>query len=520
MLVGVVLTASDPTRSSAEVIAAILLVVYAAGRTLLPVRWPSSFAGVTSILVEAAFCLTCVDTTGYWNSPFVFTMVTPAVAAGFASGFGFALAVALGCSVCATAPSFSTEAAALQTTTEGTAELVLGALIAGYGRRIFGEAEQRTKTALTRLSDLTEANDLLQGLNALAQRLPASLDLGETVQETVEQVRALMHPDAIALFLWDASLNCWTVARAEGVRLPSSMADDVIPVPIRIAGMTRSPDEVARLVDLTMDGPGMTPSGLTGIYAALVARQSLVGVLAMESRSRSGLGQRDLALTSGIAEQAALAIDNAQWFSRLRTVGAEEERSRIARDLHDRVAQTLAYLAFELDRIVDLSAQKVVTAELEGLRHDVRRLVGEVRDTLYDLRTDVTESKSLVETLGAFLDRVGSRSDLAVTFHHSETHRLALPLERELWRIAQEAVTNVEHHARASTLGLTWRVTQRWATLEIADDGVGFPSGTAGRMDSYGLLGMRERADAIGATLEVDTAPGAGTTIRCRVEVQ
>jgi len=515
-----VLTASDRTRSSAEVIAAVVLVVYAALRTLVPVKWPTSFTGVASVLAEALLCLVCVDATGYWNSPFVFTMVTAPVAAGFASGFGFALAVAIGCSVSATAPSFSTQSAALQTTTEGTAEVVLGALIAGYGRRIFGEAEQRTKTALTRLSDLTEANDLLQGLNALAQRLPASLDLRETVQETVDQVRALMRPDAIALFLWDASLNQWTVARAEGVRLPPSIRDEAVPVPVRVAGTTTAPDRLARLVDLTVDGPGMTPAGAVGIYASLIARQSLVGVLAMESRSRSGLGPRDLALTAGIAEQAALAIDNAQWFSRLRTVGAEEERSRIARDLHDRVAQTLAYLAFELDRIVDLSACRTVTVELEGLRHDVRRVVGEIRDTLYDLRTDVTESKSLVETVEAFLDRVGSRSGLDVTFHHSESRRLALPLERELWRIAQEAVTNVEHHARAHTLGVTWRVSPRWATLEIADDGVGFPGGAAGRMDSYGLLGMRERADAIGATLEIDTAPGNGTTIRCRVEVQ
>ena len=104
------------------------------------------------------------------------------------------------------------------------------------------------------------------------------------------------------------------------------------------------------------------------------------------------------------------------WFGRLRTVGAEEERTRIARDLHDRVAQALAYLAFELDRIVDLSTRQPVNVELDNLRHDVRRVVTEVRDTLYDLRTDVSDSQGLGDTMEAFLERVRVRSHLTVRF--------------------------------------------------------------------------------------------------------
>jgi len=108
---------------------------------------------------------------------------------------------------------------------------------------------------------------------------------------------------------------------------------------------------------------------------------------------------------------------------------------------------------------------------------------------------------------------------MAVRFEQHAVRRLPVPLERELWRIGQEAVTNVERHARAQNVTVTWRVSGTTATLEVVDDGRGFPLGTAGRMDSYGLLGMRERAGAIGATLEVDTAPGRGTAIRCRLEV-
>lgn len=515
----VVLTASDPRRTSASIVFDFVLVFHAALRALYPLRWTSRVRGVLEIFVDLTLCASAVLSTGYWSSPFLFTLVPPIVAAGFGSGFVLALAAAALMSGAVSAFAFDPTGDFLQRATAGSAELFLGALIAGYGRRLFGEAELRTNAALSRLNDLTEANDLLQGLNALAQRLPASLDLHETVAETMGQLRTILHPDAIAIFLWDSSLRQWSVAGVEGVRLPTFLTEQALPVPVRTVGKTALADRNAHLVDLSVDGPGMLPAGRAGIYAPLIARRTLVGVLAIETNDAGALGTRDLNLMTGLSEQAALAIDNAKWFGRLRTVGAEEERSRIARDLHDRVAQTLAYLAFELDRIVDVSRSRGVTTELEGLRHDVRRVVSEVRDTLYDLRTDVTESQSIPEILETFLDRVSARSELTVTFEFGESRRLALPLEREIWRISQEAITNVEHHARASTLHVSWLVDDSLAELQIVDDGIGFPAGTAGRMDSYGLLGMRERADAIGATLELDSESGRGTTVRCRLEV-
>jgi signal transduction histidine kinase len=85
--------------------------------------------------------------------------------------------------------------------------------------------------------------------------------------------------------------------------------------------------------------------------------------------------------------------------------------------------------------------------------------------------------------------------------------------ERELWRIAKEAVVNAERHAKASTLTIQWRCDGKRAELEVADDGIGFDR-RRGREDSYGIVGMRERATTIGATLDIRSARGAGTTVR------
>src|SRR6185436_20542027 len=122
------------------------------------------------------------------------------------------------------------------------------------------------------------------------------------------------------------------------------------PPPIRTAV---SGETVVSAPSLTeVGGPGLSPKAGSGLYAVLAARGAIIGVLAVEHASERHFTGRDLELLKGFVEPVALAIDNARWFGRLRTVGADEERTRIARDLHDRIGQSLAYLAFELDRIV------------------------------------------------------------------------------------------------------------------------------------------------------------------------
>jgi len=264
-------------------------------------------------------------------------------------------------------------------------------------------------------------------------------------------------------------------------------------------------------------GPGISASSSSGIYTVLPARGSVIGLLAVESRRPSAFSKRDIDLLKGFVEPAALAIDNARWFGRLRTVGADEERTRIARDLHDNIGQSLAYLAFELDRIVGrVERSEEVGDSLGQLRNDLRGVIGEVRDTLYDLRTDVSEGQEIGEVLDQFASRLMERTDLDIrVYADREGARLPLLQERELWRIAQEALVNVQRHSGAKGAAVRWRCDGEAAALEIADDGRGFPAGKAGRLDSYGIMGMRERASSIGATLEIHSEEGKGTVVRC-----
>lgn len=460
-----------------------------------------------------------VISTGAWSSPFVLCLLGGIMTIGFAGGFVAGVVSALAASL-AVAVSYHLDlqivsAETLRTTGQWAMELLLVGVLAGYARRLFGEVREQHTATLDRMSQLTEANELLVSLHRVAQSLPASLDLQQVLASTVNRLRSLIDCDVVAVLLHDDATGTWTVAAAEGAVLPRTLLPDELPRPL--AASTSS--SVASLVVSLGAGEGLGPDILSksGLYAPLRARGTLLGLIAIEQHEPGFYGRRDLRILDGFVEPAALAIDNARWFARLRTIGADEERVRIARDIHDSVGQSLAFVAFKLDRLAAMATDRTMHEELDGLRSEVRGVLTEVRDTLCDLRTEVTDARDLVGTLEEYLERVGQRADFAVTFEHHATGRLPLVQEQELWRLAHEAVSNVEHHARAGHLRVRWECDGRTGRLTVSDDGRGFDTNRTGRSGSYGLQGMRERADAIGARLDIHSRPSAGTVIECLV---
>lgn len=468
------------------------------------------------IIGELALDIVAVMSTGYWASPFVFCLVTAVIAAGIDSGFATAarnagLAVlAVGIPFLITFP----EADAVRVSAQWGMELLLVALVAGYTHHLFGQAEERHSVALERMGQLTEANELLISLHRLAQSMPASLNLEEALASTVNRLRGLVDCDVTAVLLRDDVTSRWVVAVGDGTRLEGSLHVDELPAPLQAA----TTSSVASLVVCLGPGEGIGVDSLSrsGLYAPLRARGTLVGLIALEHHEPGCYGRRELGLLDGFIGPAALSIDNARWFGRLRAMGADEERVRIARDIHDSVGQSLASVAWGLDSVAGRAKKGPLRDDLEELRAQVRGVLVDVRETLSDLRTDVSDERGLVDTLESFLQRLRARRDITVRFTAEGHGRLAVVQERELWHIAHEAITNVERHACADSVDVLWRYDGHHAILSICDDGQGFEVNRDGRRDSYGLLGMQERADAIGARLDIASGPG-GTTVRCEL---
>jgi signal transduction histidine kinase len=235
--------------------------------------------------------------------------------------------------------------------------------------------------------------------------------------------------------------------------------------------------------------------------------------------------EADAELVASVARHAGLAIDNARWFHRLRTLGAEEERGRIAREMHDRLGQSLAFVALSLDRLAIESkglaqpeagseGAQEMAAELEGLAGEVRRATREVRSKLSDLRAELGEEGQLSDLLAGLLARVEERSGIATELDADGGSSLPPVTEREVARIAQEAINNAERHSGARHIYVRWHCDKVGAELEVADDGRGLAANAPLRSDAFGILGMRERADAIGAKFGIVSPPGQGTKVR------
>ena len=514
--------ASQDLLVTDPVVTASVLVVTAntVFRTVRPLSYDGTSRSQVLLGAELALPVIAVIATGYWSSALVVLMINAVVIAGFAVGFTFAIFVGILATLAVTAagarsPTWDVDQAVQAA--QWTTVLLSGGLIAGYARRISGEARRRHSMALDRVARLADANALLADLHRVAQTLPASLDLGDVLDSTVSRLRGLVDHDGSIVLTREESDGAWKVAIQRGLGMSGELTDADLPPPARRAIVQR---RLVRLQSDAVPDGALGTDSRSGMYVPLLARGQVIGLLGIESRTADQFSQRDVQLLRGFVEPVALAIDNARWFDRIRTIAADEERTRIARDLHDRIGQSLAYLAVEVDRMIRLDDAAEPNGEnLRRLRDEIRGVVGEVRETLSDLRSDVADDRDFTITVNEFVNRVAERSDLTVTVELDADPRLPILQAKEMWRIAKEAVINVERHAEAANVVLRWRRHEGGTLLEVIDDGKGLPArsadGRLGRSDSYGVLGMRERADSVGATLELISKPGEGTTVRC-----
>ena len=213
----------------------------------------------------------------------------------------------------------------------------------------------------------------------------------------------------------------------------------------------------------------------------------------------------------------AMRLDTALVFDEVRSLATMEERQRLAREIHDGVAQEIASLGYAVDDLTATATTDLQRRKLTDLRGELSRVVSELRLSIFDLRSEI--SGGLGSALSDYVREMGARSGMTVhlTLDQAPT-RLRSEVETELMRIAQEAITNARKHSAAKNLWVDCRIRPPYARIVVSDDGMGM--GTS-RGDSYGLRIMRERADRISASLEVSGSTqqdrAAGTTVTVTV---
>ena len=269
--------------------------------------------------------------------------------------------------------------------------------------------------------------------------------------------------------------------------------------------------------------PDAHPDMRSFLGIPIVSRGEIIAAFYLTDKvSAETFTAADQRLIETLAAHAAIAIENARLFERSRELSVVEERNRLARDLHDAVSQTLFSVVLTAEAAATLvdRDQQQAKAQIEKIQELARDAVQEMRSLIFELRSAELESDGLVPTLRKHVDVLKHVRRVEIELQVRGERRLKPALELELFRISQEALNNALKHAQADAVVLDIEMRRSRVTLTIRDDGVGFDlADPAIRSKRLGLTSMRERAEAIGGSLRVESEPGRGTQVSLEVPV-
>ena len=381
-----------------------------------------------------------------------------------------------------------------------------------------------------RRHELERAMRGLEAATAIARAVGGETDLGRILELIAKRARALVGARCVLILLREGEEL--VVATVAG-ELEGALLGERIPLEGSISGhvmKTQRAERLANVQDQLRFALARVVSAQTGLFVPLLFRGRAVGVLNVFDRGAAGeeFTREHEQLLEGFAASAAVAVATAQTVAsegvRRSIEASERERQRWALELHDETLQELAGLKVLLSgarRSQDLAAvQRTLDAAIEQIDTEITGL----RRLITDLRPAALDTFGVKAALEGLAERVTGTSGLEIDLHvdlafesgrASERHPPAI--EGALYRLAQEALTNVVKHAGAATVEISVVEGAEEVELVVRDDGAGFDAGTS--HDGFGLLGMHERAALIDGELAIESAPGAGTTVRALIPI-
>ncbi len=381
---------------------------------------------------------------------------------------------------------------------------VVSVLAIGYGRYAFHMIDQLAGTLRQRNRELEERHAAVAALHRVSVAMTALVDIDEVLRAVVDNARRLLGADVAVLALASPGGEL-RLAASSG---PAEAVDAV-------AGQ---PGEDFR--------PFIRPQYLVSNMAApLRLGERTIGTLAVGSRSTRAYGVDDVEMLSSLANQAAIALENDRLQRELREMAVRGERERIAREMHDGLAQVLGYVNTKSQAVEELLATGRVDAarsQLAQLSVAARSVYVDVREAILGLSSPIPPERGLAGALEEYAERFSEASKLVTRVEASPSARqlvLAPDVQAQVFRIVQEALTNVRKHAAAQRVRIGLGVQDGSLVVEVEDDGRGMVTadGPAGDWPHYGMRTMRERASVIDAKLVFEAVPGQGTRVVLRV---
>jgi two-component system, NarL family, sensor kinase len=373
---------------------------------------------------------------------------------------------------------------------------------------------------------LRRRNRELSILNTIAAALNQEVDLARALNTTLIHVADLFGLQTGWVFLIDHRDKAYLAAAQN---LPPALADH----PRRMggtctclddyrAGQLEDPHNItcSRLENLVVGTAGLR------FHASipLEAHGKALGVLNVASTDWEELAEDDLELLYTVGDLVSIAVERARLFNQSVEFGAVEERNRLAREIHDTLAQGLTAIALKLETADALLESN---GDIERIRDNVQQALAatranleEARRSVLDLRAAPLEGKTLAEALAELAAEAARKGRIDVRFDQIDaSHPLPRRIEIAIYRIVQEALTNVRRHAHAQQVHVQMIVLPERIELAVTDDGCGFDPTTITE-GHYGLIGINERVRLLAGRVVVISSPGEGTQLEVSIPLE
>ncbi len=375
---------------------------------------------------------------------------------------------------------------------------------------------------------LQRRNRELSILNTIAEALNREVDLPRALSVALGQVATLLDLHTGWIFLVDDDTGETYLAATQDlppvlIQHPRLMQNTCYCLDTYLAGDMGGAANVNVITCTRLKGLVDGTDGLR--YHAsipLYARGKKLGVLNVASRDWRELSADDLRLLYTVGDLLSMAIERALLFTRRSEIGAVEERNRLAREIHDTLAQGLTAITLQLetaDALLETNADVArVRKTIQQAMTLTRANLEEARRSVLDLRAAPLEGKTLAQAVAALLDNWSKTAEVQTRLE-IEGGRRSLPvrIEAGLYRVVQESLTNIRRHAHAQNVTIRLSMMPDHVYLMIEDDGEGFDPSNIPQEGRYGLIGLNERVKLLGGTLNLQSNPNSGTRVEVKI---
>jgi signal transduction histidine kinase len=365
------------------------------------------------------------------------------------------------------------------------------------------------------------AENWTETLVSLSRRIANMDNVDNILMEIVTTARRLLATDTAVLGLWDENaenllVKCYAILDGTFMADDRPVTTSLILDAIRLSSPSRYPEDF-HVSNESWECPVLNREvSSTAVVPLQLEGQSFGGLWVARVDERS-FSSTDIMGLERLADQAVIAIEHALMTKRVQSLAIYEERARIAREMHDGVAQILGYLGLEmqtLEALVERREAKTALAEIRKAQQSIKLAQEDVRENILSLRTTLSGEAGLIPALEEYVSEFGVQTgiDARLKCDLEEPPHLSPVAEAQLVRIVQEALANVRKHARASQVQVNLTCHDHSLCVTVTDDGIGFSSPPL--RGHYGLTTMRERAKEANGGLTVTSRQNEGTQVK------